>query len=799
MAAIKLGNFGGMLPAWDPHLLPEGQATVAQNGYLYSGSLEGWRMPKPLRALNSPTTKFVYRIPNKDTNNVAIDATDCKWMEFDDVDTRVFRTPVVDDRFQRYYFASPSQPPKYNTYDRILLNETPWLLGVPVPTQAPGVDVQGGGASIQIGNTIADPADFFGIVSFDNLQGNAVLWTQIIPTGTLVVNSISFPTLPSSVVLGATVSFSDTSLVQFRAGLYSDGGFTAGAGAGQQGDQPGELLAESSTTTFGGPAGTIVTCPFDAPPSLDANVIYWIAIANDKPYSSQNASTSLSKPSPGFVVYHKTFTNGFPQKCERPINVVDGGNTAGHMMWADCEGQAVYAARSYVFTWLTSYNEEGPPSPPTLVNGWSNGVWYITVPPADPLDQGVHRTIDRTRIYRTITSTTGQTTYYFVAEIPVTQTVYADGSSDADVAFNNQLVSLFWFPPPEDLQGFISFVNGMTVGWRANEIWFAEVFRPHAWPPNYVITTEFPIVGIGICGQSLVVCTEGTPYVVNGSLPDSMSVSKILLPEPCTHPGSIVSTDIAVLYQSPNGLIEVDQSGAAANMTESWITRENWQALAPRSGSRAIKLTSLYFAFGFGADGASSHGFTVGVRSLAEAAIGIGYPQAQQGYGIMPLRGKHTLGFMPLTPPNTVNVDNVQSDPWTGIGLLLQGGQVYYYDFSDPAPSITPYIWRSKIYRQLAKKNYEAAKVFFIVPPSTPVQNANRNMEDPQELDEGQYAILRVYANGQLFTTREVRESGELLRIYSGGKFEDWQFEIEGRVLINSLQVATSVKELGAI
>jgi hypothetical protein len=286
---------------------------------------------------------------------------------------------------------------------------------------------------------------------------------------------------------------------------------------------------------------------------------------------------------------------------------------------------------------------------------------------------------------------------------------------------------------------------------------------------------------------------------MTGQLPGSMALSKILLPEPCTHRGSIISTDIGVLYQSPNGLIEVEQTGAAANMTESWITRERWNELAPRSGTRGIKLTSLYFGFGVAADG-SSTGFTVGLRTLAEQAIGIGYPASQQGYGIMPQRGKHTLGFMPLTPPNApLNVDNVLVDHWTGIGLMIQGGQVYYYDFSDQAPLLTPYIWRSKVYRQLAKKNYEAAKVFFAVPPSTPAQNANRNLNDPQVLDEGQYAILRVYGDGQLFTTREVRQNGELLRIYSGAKYEEWQFEIEGRVLINSVQVATSVKELGTI
>ena len=59
--------------------------------------------------------------------------------------------------------------------------------------------------------------------------------------------------------------------------------------------------------------------------------------------------------------------------------------------------------------------------------------------------------------------------------------------------------------------------------------------------------------------------------------------------------------------------------------------------------------------------------------------------------------------------------------------------------------------------------------------------------------------MVRVFADGVLYTTRELRSSGELLRIFSGEKVEEWQFEIEGRVNISNMQVATSVKELGLV
>ena len=50
---------------------------------------------------------------------------------------------------------------------------------------------------------------------------------------------------------------------------------------------------------------------------------------------------------------------------------IDPGTTTAHQpnwqMWADMVGQSVFQARAYVYTWVTAYDEEGPPSPPSVV------------------------------------------------------------------------------------------------------------------------------------------------------------------------------------------------------------------------------------------------------------------------------------------------------------------------------------------------------------------------------------------------------------------------------------------------
>jgi hypothetical protein len=742
------------------------------NCYLYSGALVGWRQPKLLRALRDTTAQYVYRNPNKNTNNTTITAADSYWLEFPDPDTSVMHSPVVQDEFDRFYWASASDLPKYNTYDRIVAGEHGWVLGVPASGCAPGVTVDGGGDTMQVGNPTQRPED---AGTTDYRPGNGIFLTPVVPTGSMLVESISF--VPAS---------SDTG-ISYQAVVYTD-----------LNGSPYQLIG-TGETAVGITAGVAATSSFTNGVSVISNNTYWFGIAHDNPMSVNVADTRVTNGA--FVI--NTFSNGPPNPAAAELHL------PVWQMYGNLTGASVFEARGYVYTWVTEYGEEGPPSLPTVVNGWSNATWTINCFQPMPENMGADypatdvdgnpilddlgnpvmlpakRNITKTRIYRTISNQAGQGTYFFVDEMPVTQAVYEDSIGDDVVALNAQLQSLFWFAPPEDLQEILPFPNGIAVGFRKNEIWFSEAYRPHAWPPGYVITTEFPIVGLGVCGQAIVACTQGNPYVANGVNPSSMALTKINLAEPCLHRGSIVTTDTTVLYVSQNGLIQISQSGTGDNMTEGWISREKWQKLTPHQRVRAIKHTSSYFAFG---GDPIRDGFTVELSAEDKTSFTI-WPQA----------GGHRLGFNKLSSPNDMDIVNVVIDPWTGTGMLVQGGGVWYFDFTDQSPIIVPYVWRSKTYQQTARRNFEAIRVWFTVPDTTPVQ-VERNVNEPQPtLGQNQYGIVRVYADGQLYTTRELRTSGELLRIYSGGKFEQWQFELEGRVNISNMQVSTSVKELGTI
>src|SRR5579863_6741153 len=63
MGSVVCEKFGGMLPAWDARFLPNDQAALARDTYLYSGAAIGWRKPKLLRSLVNSAAKFAYRVP----------------------------------------------------------------------------------------------------------------------------------------------------------------------------------------------------------------------------------------------------------------------------------------------------------------------------------------------------------------------------------------------------------------------------------------------------------------------------------------------------------------------------------------------------------------------------------------------------------------------------------------------------------------------------------------------------------------------------------------------------------------
>jgi hypothetical protein len=469
-----------------------------------------------------------------------------------------------------------------------------------------------------------------------------------------------------------------------------------------------------------------------------------------------------------------------------PGTITSGGVSGG--------SSSTLKSVGYVQTFVSAYGEEGPPSNVVTFTAQKIDATYtINLHAADPGDLGTNRNLTKSRIYRTVTAANGTTTYFFVAEVAIATTSYADNAAtatDAVIALNAQLQSTNWQGPPSDLQGWVSLGNGIVAGFRQNEIWFCEPFRMHAWPAIYTLAVEYPIVGLGVQNQSLVVLTDGFCYTVQGISPSAMSLQKIAGLMPCTSRGSIVSTDMGVYFSTPQGLALVNPAGVVI-ATKELIRKDDWNALVQVNTLRAAMLGDAYFAYGQPILGVFDlGGFQNDFVQLTDFA------GALNGMMIDPT--SKTVAFNKLTT-GVIPITNIMTDVWSGEVFVIQSGQVQWLDISDTQQQKAPFVWRSKRFQVAFKKSFQAAKIYFRIPNNTPALNPVQNMSQSQltgSLAGDQYGLFRVYADNVLVMVRELRRSGEQFRLPSGFEADFWQFEIEARVEIENLQIATSPTEL---
>jgi hypothetical protein len=596
VTAIKVEMFGGMAPAVDNKYLPMNNASYAVNAWLDLGTLTGFYELMEIVTAPIPQIGKAYRIPLDYDAPHIIDGS--KWMFFENPDTDIIRGQTFGDIYDRYYWASSSGPPQYNTFDRIIDDDPPWLLGVPTPLSAPTV------------------------------------------------------------------------------------------------------------LAVGGASATLVT-------------------------------------------------------------------------------------RAYVVTYVTAYGEESAPSPAGIDTGPIDATsWDITtIPVPDAADQGVARNITAKRLYRTITGSTGVATFYLVVELPNATTTYSDTIPDTDIVGLTQLQSQTWTPPPADLEGFCMGPNGILAGWRDNEIWFSEPYRPHAWPVAYVLLVEYPVVGIASIGNSFFIMTRGYPVVISGSVPINLMPVRVPLFEPCNSRGGIVTFPEGVYYPSGNGLILLTPGGVA-NTTKAFISKERWQAYVQNARFRAGRIANAYYGFGTVQFGVFQQDTFDNDAFAMEDHLG-----AVNGIYIDATVPRISLILLQSNEP----VNNVINDAWSSELLVLKGNKVYWLNLSDVNQSVVPANWSSKEFQLPFRQSLGAAMIFFDIPFTTPIQNPIRDTDQLQVLKPDQFGIIKWYGDNNLLAVHEIRKSGEMLRIPADTKYNVFRFEVETRVNIYAIHAASVPKELRSL
>tara|TARA_R100000458_G_scaffold33335_2_gene30651 strand:+ start:1433 stop:3445 length:2013 start_codon:yes stop_codon:yes gene_type:complete len=259
---------------------------------------------------------------------------------------------------------------------------------------------------------------------------------------------------------------------------------------------------------------------------------------------------------------------------------------------------------SYVYTFVSVYGEEGPPSAAsTVVTTDDNASVALsnlqtsTSKSNSNLGSGAVK-----RIYRSNTGS-NTTAFQFVAEIAMAATTYTDTTNNEDLA--EVIPSTYHIAPPDDdtstypdgpLKGLTALPNGVLAGFTGKRLCFSEPYLPYAWPISYRLTLEDPIVGIAAVGNGLIVTTESNPYLVAGTDPASMSAMRMETPQPCLSKTSMVDMGTVVLYAGPEGLVAAAGS-EVRTITEGLISPDQWQSQYYPSTINATLWKGRYLAF----------------------------------------------------------------------------------------------------------------------------------------------------------------------------------------------------------
>lgn len=432
----------------------------------------------------------------------------------------------------------------------------------------------------------------------------------------------------------------------------------------------------------------------------------------------------------------------------------------------------------YAYTYVTTYDEESEPSPASNEVLRSGGMDVtlsgFEAPPSD-------RNYNRIRIYRSQTSASGATEFYFIQEIflPV-PTTFLDIVEENPI--QEPIPSTYYNPPPDGLSGIIALPNGMMAGFVGNKLYFCEPYIPHAWPEKYVLTTNFDIVGLGAFGRSIAILTTGTPYIATGITPDAMAMEQLEVNNfACINARGIVDLGYSVAYPCPDGLVLISSNGAKL-ATENLFTKDQWLRLNPQTA-----IASQY-------NGRYMMSYSGDTESGA----------ADSGMLMIDLSGEQ-----PFLSRANITTDYMFFEIGAGRLFYRESQNVKLWDA--PTQPFMELAWRSKKIVLDGPINFGASQVDAALPVGSGTGTIYAAIEDavfvpasfqtvliPGEIfppsTEGVQFSATVYADGAAVRTFTDRDKPT--RLPSGFMARTWEIELHGKSTISAVYLAWSPNEL---
>lgn len=469
--------------------------------------------------------------------------------------------------------------------------------------------------------------------------------------------------------------------------------------------------------------------------------------------------------------------------------------------------------RAYLYTYVSTFGtvtEESAPSDAVNVTcDITGGTVYFDDFPKPPTD---HYNITGLRLYRAVIGAS-EISYMLVDQFKIVKgEVITSRRSMNNVKFEDGrypdrrktdqlgivLESMYYEEPPKGLRGLVNMPNGMIAGFVGNQVWFCEPYLPHAWPSTYMLTTDSQIVGLGVYGNTLVVCTERQPFTIAGTHPSAMTQEKLPMLQPCVNKRSIAYDQYGVLYASSNGLVVI-AGGQMDVFSRPLFTREGWLEYNP----------------------------VVMVGSMYNNNYLCGYQQGDTAGMFVFARGDTPALIQVEFDPVCFFVERISGYVY---GLSHSDGKVYRLDAS--TTNLMRYEWKSKRFMYPRSVSFSCAKLEAEYDDVQIVEMLNRQrqeiidynktqvykydgqcflgclndvemntwtvdggvLKDVPEEAEARYVQITFYSDGKVIYTKDVKDCVAFrIPAYNGYR---WEVRFVGHLPIQAFQMATSMVEL---
>lgn len=420
--------------------------------------------------------------------------------------------------------------------------------------------------------------------------------------------------------------------------------------------------------------------------------------------------------------------------------------------------------------------------------------------------------VNKVYIYRSEVTSSGQALYSYVDQFDINPSHVTNNPNATwntggwyeylDKKANTQLgeacPSIYWDPPVDGLKGLVSLQNGLFAAYKDSTIYVSDWNAPHAWPYEHTVTIDYPIVGLGSFGNTIVVCTEAAPVLIVVQDPTNPTTKAIQENCPCVSADSIVNTRNGVIFASQNGLVLIN-STSPTFITEKLLTQDEWLPLHPESLKGAF-LNNTYYGF-----------FT----NPTDTAAGFIFDLDSYTYSTV-YNSIVSSGMVYTTQHAKVVYNDIEQSQLYVCYPLENGTQYSLCSFASDSRINKSFRWRSKVnVSPQGLFNLSAARVMMT---SQSPQKENEHIWEGKltgsslaarvmdgepingwcktnELELADATVFNYYVDGELKYSREVKDS-KPFRLPSGFRGETIEVEVKSNAYIHSITLASSMGEL---